>query len=349
VKILIVSAWHGDIYAQTFFNRFSLLGCDVYKFSWKEYFESKNRYIVPFLKFQNKYIIGPRVDKINTDLLDECKKGAYDYVFIYGCTHIYSKTLEKIKKNLGVKIFGYNNDDPFSEAYPKFFWRHFLNSINYYDHIFSYRYSNIKKYKSMSFEKVSLLRSYYRKDYNFPVQKNLCQDYIQDVVFIGHFEDDMRDEIFKFMIENGVNLKIYGPEWKKSKYYNFFVNYQKCDIVPLQYKDYNLAINGAKIALVFLSKLNNDTYTRRCFEIPATKTMMLSEFTNDLSSMFEEGVEAEYFRSKRELVDKINFYLKNDKERIKIGNNGNDRLLRSEHEAMDRCKQVLKYMKPQIF
>ena len=133
------------------------------------------------------------------------------------------------------------------------------------------------------------------------------------------------------------------------KYYNFFVNYQKCDIVPLQYKDYNLAINGAKIALVFLSKLNNDTYTRRCFEIPATKTMMLSEFTNDLSSMFEEGVEAEYFRSKRELVDKINFYLKNDKERIKIGNNGNDRLLRSEHEAMDRCKQVLKYMKPQIF
>ena len=33
-----------------------------------------------------------------------------------------------------------------------------------------------------------------------------------DVVFVGHFEDDGRDEVFKYLIENGVNLKIFGPE-----------------------------------------------------------------------------------------------------------------------------------------
>ena len=38
LKILIVADWHGDIYAQSFYDGFKTLGDDVFKFSWKEYF-----------------------------------------------------------------------------------------------------------------------------------------------------------------------------------------------------------------------------------------------------------------------------------------------------------------------
>lgn len=109
--------------------------------------------------------------------------------------------------------------------------------------------------------------------------------------------------------------------------------------------DYNLAINSAKIALVFLSKKNNNSYTRRCFEIPAAKTFMLSEYTDDLDSMFNECVEAEYFRDKKEMMDKIKYYLKHDDKREKIARAGHERLLRDGHEVTDRAREILRIYK----
>ncbi|WGU68927.1 glycosyltransferase [Capnocytophaga canimorsus] len=46
---------------------------------------------------------------------------------------------------------------------------------------------------------------------------------------------------------------------------------------------------------MFLSKLNNDQYTRRCFEIPACGTMMLSERTPTLQEFYTENEEIVFF------------------------------------------------------
>ena len=102
------------------------------------------------------------------------------------------------------------------------------------------------------------------------------------------------------------------------------------------------------IALVFLSRLNHDTYTRRCFEIPITGTLMLSEYTPDLASLFEEGVEAEFFRGPEELLDKVRFYVRNDEARRRVGLAGRARILRDGHEALDRAKQVLGAMRADL-
>jgi hypothetical protein len=105
--------------------------------------------------------------------------------------------------------------------------------------------------------------------------------------------------------------------------------------------DYRMAISGTKIALCFLSKLNDDSYTRRNFQIPAMSTFMLSEYTPDLASLFEEGKEAEFFRSQGELVDKIQYYLKHDAEREGIAQNGHRRLLADGHDVESRARQVI--------
>ncbi len=62
---------------------------------------------------------------------------------------------------------------------------------------------------------------------------------------------------------------------------------------------------GAKVALCFLSTLNQDTYTRRNFQIPAMKTAMLCQYTDDLASLFKPDLEAVYFSSKVELLNKL--------------------------------------------
>ena len=105
--------------------------------------------------------------------------------------------------------------------------------------------------------------------------------------------------------------------------------------------NYCKALSGAKIGLCFLSKLNNDSYTRRCFEIPATKTLLLSEFSDDLTTIFKEGVDADFFRNRDELVSKVKFYIENEKVRNKIALNGYKRIILDKHDVLSRVKYVL--------
>ena len=350
MKILIVADWHGEIYAQAFFNGFNALGYDTFKFSWKEYFyhyqyasrykTDKNRLKSLYYRVQNKFLVGPVIWKINSDLIKKCEDVEPDLIFIYRGTHIYSDTIKKIKQTIACRVFAYNNDDPFSHKYLSYVWKHYKKAIPLYDYIFSYRYKNIEDYKTMGYKKVSLLRSYYLKDNNFYIKNLLSNKYKCDVIFIGHFEDDGRDEAIKLLIDNDIDIKLYGTEWENSKYYKLFMN--KCGKIKPIYSDYNLALNSAKIALVFLSKLNNDTYTRRCFEIPATKTMMMAEYTDDLNNMFEQGVDAEYFKNREELLEKVKYYLENENKFNAISENGYTRLIADGHEVKDRCIEILK-------
>jgi spore maturation protein CgeB len=353
MKVLVVADWHGEMYAETFFHTFKKLGYETLKFSWKEYFKhyqysnnyktDKNIVKSIYYKFQNKFIFGPSILKINNDLIKLSLREKPNLIFIYRGTHIHAKTLKYIKENIKCEIVGYNNDDPFSNQYPKYFWRHFMKSIPFYDYIFSYRWKNINDYKALNYTKTSLLRSYYIKEKNFFLEKISNKNYICDVIFIGHFEDDGRDEYIKLLFENNISIKIFGTGWEKSKYFLFFKEKQN-SIKPL-YSDYNLALNSAKIALIFLSKLNNDTYTRRCFEIPITRTMMISEYTEDLNNLFRDGIEAVYFRNKEELLKKVKYFLNNQNELKKIAHNGYERLLSDGHEVEDRVKEIIKILK----
>lgn len=76
-----------------------------------------------------------------------------------------------------------------------------------------------------------------------------------------------------------------------------------------------MIINKAKIAIVFLSHINYDSYTRRCFEIPAAKTLMIAPYNDEMASLFIDGKEAVFYHNAEEFVDKNMYYLSHDEER----------------------------------
>ncbi|MFZ2189836.1 MAG: glycosyltransferase [Candidatus Magasanikiibacteriota bacterium] len=351
MKIIVIGDFYFEIYEKAIFNALLLLGYDTYKFSWHEYFKdlqykklANNIFKSLYYKFQYRFAVGPVVNKINNDLLKFVNQIKPDLVFVYRGTHLYPDTIKAIKES-GVVVFAYNNDDPFSKKYPWYFWRNFIKAIPLYDHIFAYREKNIIDYKKLGCNNVSLLRSYYVKERNFYIDEVDENRFKSDVIFVGHFEDDGRDEYIKFLFDNRVNIKLFGgSSWIKSKYYNYFVN----KIGPIDNLDnieYNLALNSAKICLVFLSKRNNDTYTRRCFEIPATKSLVLSEYSDDLNTLFAQGKEADYFKSKEELLEKVRFYLANENMRIEVVEAGYKRLIKDKHEVGDRVGEIIKIFK----
>jgi spore maturation protein CgeB len=164
------------------------------------------------------------------------------------------------------------------------------------------------------------------------------QEFCNDVIFAGHYEPDGRAETIEYLLQAGVNLRLFGSEWQRASKNEVLSSQQ---IRVLHGEDYIQAIAGAKIGLVFLSHRNRDQYTIRCFEIPACGTMMIAPRTPVLQSLYDEDCEAVFFESREELLDKIRFYLVHDDTRSRIALAGHRRCLSGKNSNIDRAAEIL--------
>jgi len=345
MKILVVGDGHSEIHEVAVASAFEKLGHRVETFYWFTYFISSNKLTRLWRRVQNKFLFGPAVIKINSDLVQLADRYRPELVFIYRGTHIFPRTINAIRSIVPGCIFlGYNNDDPFAEGHSRLLWRHFLESTASYDLMFAYRHHNLVDFQRIGAKQVELLRSWYLPDSNRPMQLS-ANDILQygcDVVFIGHLENDGRLQLLEEIARHGINLRVFGPpyEWNQALEESEILRH----LSPVQLvwgEEYNKALCGAKIALCFFSKLNRDTYTRRCFEIPAAGTLMLSEYSDDLASLYREGEEADFFRNKEELIQKVTHYTENESSRLEVAANGRKRVVLDGHDIVSRMKMVL--------
>jgi spore maturation protein CgeB len=91
-----------------------------------------------------------------------------------------------------------------------------------------------------------------------------------------------------------------------------------------------------------MSKLNNDEYTRRCFEIPATGSVMVSERMPALMKIFKENEEIIFFNNTNDFLSKIETLLNNPTEIEKISINALLKLKNGKHELTDRINEIIK-------
>ena len=166
--------------------------------------------------------------------------------------------------------------------------------------------------------------------------------YDSDVVFAGHYEPDGRLELLCDLVRAGVRVRLFGPDWNKPIQSHPEL---RClmPVKSLRGDDYTKALCAAKIALCFLSKLNRDTYTRRCFEIPACGVLLLSEHSEDIESLFTEGTEADFFRDRTELLAKVRFYLSHPDVRRQVAQAGRVRVEADNHDVVSRMRQVVRW------
>ncbi len=346
MKILIVGDWHSELHEEAVFNALKQLGHEPFKFAWHRYFVANGwakHFTRLFFKAQNKYMVGPVVSRLNNDLFDFALQVKPDFIFIYRGTHIYAKTIKRLQKEIrNTLVIGYNNDDPFAPQYPRWFWRHFLASVPLYDLTLAYRKHNIAEYLAIGAKRVELLRSWFVPERNYPVELTDAENeqYACDVVFIGHYEGDGRLAYMEEIVRQGYHLRVFGPEWDKVKLSTTGLG-NMLPIKALRGDQYNVALNASKIALCFLSKLNRDTYTRRCFEVPAAKTMLLTEYSEDLASLYSEGVDVDFFRNSDELIEKIHKYLNDEALRNKVASSGFQRVKVDGHDVVSRMRQVI--------
>lgn len=349
MKVLLVGDWHSELHEQAVFEALGKLGHEVVAFPWFQYFRlcaGRLSWLDSLLKrAQNKYLMGPLLARINRDVLAVASREQPELVLIYRGTHIFPSTLRRIREvTPHAVIVGYNNDDPFAPNQFHRLFTHFLNGISDYDLLLAYRHHNLYDFRNAGAKRVHLMRSWFIPERNFPLDLDTdgVRDYGCEVVFVGHYEDDGRVELLEEIVQRGWKLRLFGPgyDWdpviRRSTELSSFIH------VHLVWgEEYNKALCGAKIALCFLSKLNRDTYTRRSFEIPATKTMMLSEYSSDLAGLYREGEEAEFFRNKDEMVSKIEYYLAHDAQREAVAAGGWRRVYTDGHDVVSRMRDLI--------
>lgn len=336
MKILVAGSFtRYDIYAKAFAEAFHRLGHEVYRFD-TDLFEMNedNPVKVAVGKVKRHWLIGPAIAAASLALRKAVNAFRPDLVFLYHCYFLYPHTVKAISRR--TMVFSYDNDDPFEQRRNKPNSAFERAAARYCRLNYVYRRKNMEDYRKTGIENVKLLLPYYMETRNYPVP---CEKDIP-LAFVGHWEDDGRDEMIKALLDAGLPLSLYGEPkgWVQSGYWQQF---QSCFHGSANGDLYNALMNRIKVALVFFSKQNNDTYTRRCFELPVTGTVMLSEYTGDMDEFWPEDECCVYFRNKEELVEKARWLLDHDEERKRIAGNAFSRLKTLACSETDRVREVL--------
>ena len=333
MRVLVVGSFRFEIYAKAFYDAFRRLGHDVLKLDTEE-FVAKGPFGSVAEKMKHQWLVGSSINFADGVLRRRVSDFRPDLVFLYHCYFFHPSAIRDISKM--ATVFSYDNDDPFERRKDKHNSSFYLEAARYCHLNYVYRRKNVEDFARIGVKNAKVLLPYYIETRNFPIP---CEK-DTPLAFVGHWEDDGRDRMIKALLDAGLPFELYGDaaNWSNSPLWPRLENVY---YGPAVGEDYNKVLNRTQVALVFFSKANNDTYTRRCFELPATKTVMLSEYTEDMDKLWPANECCVYFRSKEELVHKACKLLDHEELRQRIAQNAFNRLKAIGGSETDRVREII--------
>jgi spore maturation protein CgeB len=68
---------------------------------------------------------------------------------------------------------------------------------------------------------------------------------------------------------------------------------------------------------------------------------LLSEYSDDLAALYQQGTEADFFKSRDEMMEKIKLYVENEFSRQRVAKGGYDKVLSAGHDIDTRMRFML--------
>lgn len=271
------------------------------------------------------------------DYLLENDLSSYHALFIIKGNEIKKSTMAHVKEKYPNILLIHWSLDDVTGWHTKSLYLH--QHLKLYDIVYTTKAYNIKKLSELANKPVKLTTQGYSNNLHKPDTSNECKTIYPAVLFIGRYEKE-RFASIEFLANNGIGVEIFGPRWpKKLVGINPNITIHETGLYGTDYAKY---LTGSKICLGFLSKINRDQYTSRSLEIPACKGFLLAERTDEHLQLFQEGVEAEFFSTDIELLNKVNYYLNNEEQRKQIAESGYQRCIKSGYSYDDIAKSIIK-------
>ena len=289
--------------------------------------------------FRKKIVSIPFYYKsLNEKIKTKVKEQHYDIIWIDKGIHVTENTLKYIKKtSQNTLIVGYSPDN-MAERHNQSV--HFINSFHLYDYYVITKSYTIDKLKALGCKNIIFVNNAYEPRFHHPYSIS-CDErrkFGGQIGFIGAWEKERCSSIL-YLAKRGLHIRVWGGgHWLKYKgLYNNLV----IEDVGLFSEDYNKALSAFDISLCFLRKINYDLQTTRTMEIPACKSMLMAERTDEHKALFDEGTEAVLFSSDEELYEKCKYYINHPNERKTIIENGYNRCISSGYSNKETLRRVL--------
>ncbi len=327
MRILLISGGFRRSCLGGIFNRIlDGLGHDVQTFDQRKGLKLSDYEIGFFRKIWLYF----RIRKNNRELSKIAEIIKPDLSLVIKGEYVFPKTLKTLKK-YGL-VFNFNPDDPFDST-NKTKW--IIESLPVFDCYFIWDKNLMRKIKKFGAKRVEFLPFAFdpKTHRHVGLSKTDEEKYGCDICFVGTWEPQ-REKFLSGLTT--YDLKVWGNAWQKTK--GPLKNHIKGKAIYGE--KFCSAVSGAKINLNFLRKQNRKSHNMRSFEIPACGGFQLATRSPFHKKFFGENVGIVCFENIKGMKDKIDHYLKHEKERKKIAKNGHEKIKNEIYE--NRVKKILK-------
>ncbi len=274
--------------------------------------------------------------------LSQCQR-QFDLVWVDSGEWLGRRAI-KVLKRLACPVLLYNLDDPTGPRDQHRFGT-LRRTIAEYDACVVVRAESKQEFQQTGAKHVIRVWRSYDEIAHAPFSRmcDIPEKFRSEVCFVGTWmrcED--RGEFLLKLARSGIELAVWGNGWKRSRQWSELRNYYRGP--GLFQKDYVAALQGSKICLGLLSKLNRDLHTQRSMEIPFAGGLLCGERTAEHASLYQDGTEAMFWSSAEECIDVCRQLLGNAQRRESIRLAGMKKVRQLHVGNEDICRTILDSM-----
>jgi hypothetical protein len=283
------------------------------------------------------------IDGMNRKLIDDCNALNPDLVLIIKGMEIKPVTLRLLKMKRKVALWNLDFTT-FKKKLPESTYLEHIKNVNYFFTTVKGFVPELKKSNPNTFylaqgcdpikNKPSVFNHYQKKIFG------------ADVSFIGNLGVEMfhpgRMELLEYIIDNGINLKIFGDFFHDAKVSEKLKKHHTGFSVRNEF--FSTACGASKIVIGMDAhpeiELANSV---KLYRVLCAGGFYLTNRTKGLDKIFKDGVHLVYYDNKKDLIEKIIYYLTHETERKKIAEAGRKEVLKHTYEA--RLKELIEIVK----
>ena len=287
-------------------------------------------------------LLTPGVFAFNREVVQRATRFRPDVLWLEKATFLFPRTFRRLRRDPRLLLVYHNTDDWRLKAswVHRLHWRFLRRTIREYDLHITSNLWNVEEFRREGFPRVVHMELAANPAIRDPgeIPEAERRALGGPVGFIGHWEP-VTERRLVHLLRNGIPVKVYGGSWDDAECAGELSSAVQHRFVMGD--EYGRAIVSFDINIGIVSKWNRNHTASRTFQIPALGAFLLHERNELVTRYFEEGVEAEFFESDDELLEKCRYYLAHPEERRRIAAAGRRRCIESGYFEPDRVREIL--------
>ena len=319
-----------------------------YNLALKDTFNANNVFLInnfliqwKYLKILNKYInylfniLSIKQKKITNKILDNLQVNDSVIVIFFNNGGLNTNFLNKLRKFENLFLVNFLSDHPYGLQKSQ----HYIlkQSAHLFDLFITFSTTINPILYRFGAKKVFNLPFAYCKYTHYIDDKILQQFDNNEIHYYGTWTKEVEEMLIPLL---DYNLKIHGGTWDKSK------NKDLRSIAHNSSKSYSRnmikSARNAKLVINFTRAPHMCLHTMKTFELTIAAACVISNFSEEQNYYYPNNDSMVFFNTKEQMLEKINYYLYNDDENIRIRKNA---LLKAkENNYHNRSKELINYL-----